>query len=298
MRRVIFHRATDLAHALALAEEHAEQARLLAGGTDLIVALRQDSRSLEPLHLIDLTSLARGAATDSLGAIEDNQAEISIGALVTHTQITQSPLLHRAAPLLAQACAQIGSLQIRNRGTIGGNLCNASPCADSAPALIALGAELILQSTRGERCLPLSAALLAPYKTALAPGEILTRIRFRRPVPDARMAFIKLGRRNAVSVSRMSIAVTLRQDAQSRMQEVRIAAGSVAPTPQRFPEIEQYLSGHAPSPERFAEAGRQLSARMVAACGRRWSTPYKQPVAEALLARALEQALEETRQNE
>jgi carbon-monoxide dehydrogenase medium subunit/xanthine dehydrogenase FAD-binding subunit len=297
VRRVIFHRARDLAQAVALAAEHGARGRLLAGGTDLIVALRKQTRAPEPLHLIDLTAIAPGGDGERLRAITLEDGRFSIGALVTHAEIVATPLVRRALPLLARACEQIGSVQIRNRGTLGGNLCNASPCADAAPPLIALGAELTLQSARGVRHVALCDALRAPYETALAPEEILTRIDVRPPAPGTGTAFLKLGRRNAVSVSRMSIAVLLRRDAEDRLQDVRIAAGSIAPIPQRFPKIEVYLNGHATSSARIAEAGRQLSQEMIRLCGRRWSTPYKEPVAAALLGRALESAIEETRQD-
>ncbi|MFO7653598.1 MAG: FAD binding domain-containing protein [Candidatus Krumholzibacteriia bacterium] len=286
MRRVIHHTPASIGEALALKAELGPDARLLAGGTDLLIALRQEPASAPPIEVIDLGQLA------DLAQIAVGDDAVVLGALATHAQIADHPALRVAVPLLADACAAVGSPQIRHRGTLGGNLVNASPCADTAPPLIALDAQLVLRSVRGERRVPLDAALLAPYRTALEADEILVAVTFPRPAAGTGTAFVKLGRRNALAVSRMSVAVRFRRDDGGRFADVRVAAGSVVPTPCRFPAVEELLDGQIVEPTVMAAAGRRLAEEMVRITGRRWSTPYKEPVAASLLERALQAAAE------
>jgi carbon-monoxide dehydrogenase medium subunit len=282
---VILGRAETLEAALERKAQRGEEARILAGGTDLVVELRgtdgQELHQQAPLELVDITRL------DGLDGIDVTDTTVTIGCLATHARVARHAAIHAHAPLLAAACAQVGSPPIRHRGTVAGNVCNASACADTLPPLLALDARLVAHSMRGERVLPVTDAVLAPYRTALAPDEMLTRIFFDRPAPETRSVFLKLGRRNALSVSRMSIAVVARLDPGGRWRDVRVAGGSVAPTPCRFTAIERLLEGEAAGEALAAEAGARLAAEMVALTGRRWSTPYKEPVVGALLGRAL-----------
>ncbi|GAG44948.1 unnamed protein product, partial [marine sediment metagenome] len=230
-------------------------------GTDLLVALRKESCSLPSVRLIDISrvpelqriaiddhppdtgissdeagSSVKACAGDEAGSSDeagntrrscgDSRPWVRIGALVTHAQIEKSTELHKRALLLCEASAEIGSPQIRNRGTIGGNICNASACADTIPPLITLGAQLAIHSVRGKRHLPLEDAIPAPYETVLADDEILTEISFPSLPIGAGSAFVKLGRRKALSISRMSIAVALERDHSGNLRRVRIAAGS------------------------------------------------------------------------
>lgn len=285
MRRIEGFNPASLNDALAAKSKLGELGRYIAGGTDVMVDLRGESGSLPPLQLIDLSHL------DELKGIVVNRSVVSVGALVTHSELVQSADLMKCAPLLSAASAEVGSPQIRSRGTIGGNICNASPCADTMPALVALNAQLILQSSDGERAIDIAEMLVAPYKTTLNPNELLTKIQFNALGENAHCAFVKLGRRLALSVSRMSVAVVFDLDSSGQMTGVRVAAGSVAPIVKRFTAVEDLLSAQIPSEELFAEAGRVLAAEMIGISGRRWSTPYKEPVAEALMARALRTAL-------
>ncbi len=319
MRRIEFHRARSLDEALAWKNRWGSEAALLAGGTDLIVGLREESPSLPALHVIDLGGLplraivsgassggpddpSRAAPAEETGS---DERWIRIGALATHAAIESDARIRRSASLLAQACGEVGSPLIRNRGTIGGNIMNASSCADTLPPLLALGADLVLCSARGARTIGLDGALLAPYRTAAEPDEILTEIRFRALPEAAGSSFHKLGRRNALSISRMSIAAVVRtaggsvgrdfeacdSGAGDVITEVRLAAGSVLPVPARFPEVERFLCGKPASSSLFEEAGRLVAGEMIRIAGRRWSTPYKEPVVAALVRRALEAAV-------
>jgi len=314
VRRFSFHRARSLDEALALKAAHGARGRFVAGGTDLLIELRRESADEPPLVVIDITPIAalRGIALEANGpeagggavpqAVPASQAAagseavatpgptLHIGPLTTHGELEHHALIRARIPLLADAAASIGSPQIRCRGTLGGNLATAAACADTAPPLLALDAVLTLRSVRGVRELALSDFLVAPHRTAIADDELLTDVRCALPALGSGMAFTKLGRRHALSISRLSIAVVLGRDEQGALGGVRVAAGSVAPAPRRFTAVETFLQGREDGPALFADAGRLLAQEMVRLTGRRWSTPYKEPVVAALLARALARA--------
>lgn len=285
MRRIGFHRAATLEEALDLRARWRDRASVVAGGTDLLVGLRSQSRSLPPLEVIDLTPLA------ALRGVELRDDRAWIGPLTSHAAIEQDDRLRRRAPLLAEACAAIGSPQIRHRGTLGGNLVNAASCADTLPPLVALGATFTLRSAEGRREVPAAGFVTAPYRTVLSSDEILTAVSVPLLREDERGAFRKLGRRNALSVSRLSIAVVCRRDGRGSLRNVRIAAGSLVPVARRFPEAEACLEGSSGEEAAIAAAGEALSAAVVRETGRRWSTPYKEPVAAAFLRRTIRAAL-------
>ncbi len=280
-----FIKPRTLNEALEFLAEKGEETKIIAGGTDLLVELRGiPAGEKGPDWVLDISSLAE------LQGIREDGEEIVIGSGVTHRDIHTSELIREAAPLLAAASATVGAAQHRNIATIGGNIMNASPAADTVPALIALEASAVLRSREGERVRPLSGIFVKPYQTDAAPGEILTAVRFRRLPAGANSAFVKLGRRNALAISRMNVAVVLflRDGA---IAEARVAPGSATPMPERFAAAEKILIGRKPSEELFRSAGAAVAAEMVERSGRRWSTPYKEPVIAALTARALREAL-------
>src|ERR1019366_3654989 len=207
------------------------------------------------------------------------------------TALMRSELVQKFAPLLRSAASSIGSPQIRDRGTVGGNVMNAAACADTVPPLIALGATVTLQSKAGCREMPLADLFVKPYQTKATPDELLTAIRFPKLPSIACNAFIKLGRRNALAISRMSVAAVLQIGRDGRIVEARIVPGAAFPTWKRVSEAEQMLLGEKPAAKLFAAAGQKVSEEMIKATGRRWSTEYKEPVLAVLVRRALEQCV-------
>jgi len=248
----------------------------IAGGTDLIPQLRGGKGR----RLLDIGGL-------HLDFIRDDGEWIEIGAGTTHAEIHENSLIKENLPLVGQACGLIGSSQIRNRGTLGGNIANASPCADSVPALLVYGAEIKLASRGGERRIGLAEFIKGPYRTARRPDELIISILCRKDTPATGGAFLKLGRRQAVNISRMSIAAIMKIGRDEVIESARVAAGSVFPAPSRIPEVEKMLSGAAVSPELFRKAGEIAAESMIAKSGRRWSTPYKEPVLIGLIRRVL-----------
>lgn len=258
--------------------------RPLAGGTDLLVQLREEGADEDISLLVDVHRIP---ALQEIGWQDDL---LQIGAAVTHSVAARHPLLLEFAPFLAQACHSVGSPQIRNRGTLGGSVCNASPAADPIPPLLALEAQAVLCGPAGERSLPLAAFLSAPNRPLLAQGELLTALRFA-PVEGARTAFVKLGRRKALAIARMNVAALAVQKS-GVVETLRLVPGAVLPKAMRITAAEELLLGKAPSRELIDRAARAVAVEMVAVTGRRWSTPYKEPVIETLCRRALEQVLE------
>lgn len=288
MRRFRFSRLSTLDELLKWKAEHGATARPIAGGTDLIVALREGGADLPAIEIGDITGISdlRGIGPDPEGPAGTGGG-FRVGPLSTHSELSCDSWICSKAALLAVGASEVGSPQIRNRGTIGGNVCNASPCADTVPPLIALGAVLTLRSLRGERALAIEDAILGPYRTAIDEDEVLTDIRFSAPADGSRSTFLKLGRRNALSISRMSIAVIIRVDGKGEMRDVRVAGGSIAPTPRRFRTVEAVLEGNLPREDLLAAAGKEMVAEMIRLTGRRWSAPYKEPVVASLLRRAV-----------
>lgn len=281
-----FARARTLEKALDFLDEHGETTRIIAGGTDLIVELRALAAGGDgPERVLDITPIK------SLRGIREEGRRVAIGALATHGEVASSALTTRNAPLLAKACSTVGALQHRNVATIGGNIINASPAADSVPALIALDAEVTFASKRGERTALLRDIFVKPYETDIAADELLVSVRFEKLPEGARTSFHKLARRNALAIARMNVAVVIVLEG-GKIAEARIAPGSATPMPDRIAIAEEVLLGKEPSEELFRLAGEKVSEEMIQRSGVRWSTPYKKPVIEALTARALREAVE------
>jgi CO/xanthine dehydrogenase FAD-binding subunit len=259
------------------------KAKIIAGGTDLVIGLR--NRDHTPQFIIDITRV------EALRMIGEKNGTISIGAAVTHSEIASSSLLKKYGKVLSDAASEIGSPQIRNIGTIGGNIVNASPAADTIPPLMVLNATGRVVSREGEKEVPLSQLFKGPYETNLKPHELLAHITFQKLPADVRSSFIRLARRNAMAIARMSVAILL-QTKKDRIEDIRISVGSVTPIPQRMSEAEVFLRGKSPDEEALKRASFKVSETMIHRSGVRPSTSYKRPVVEALFMRAMRKALE------
>jgi CO/xanthine dehydrogenase FAD-binding subunit len=258
---------------------YGDDARILAGGTDLLLNLKKGDSV--PKIVVDISRIPE------LSTLRDEGSHIFIGATATHTDLAESKLIRGEVPFLSEAAESVGSVQIRNAGTIGGNIVNASPAADTIPPLLALDAEALIVSYKGERQIPLANLFSGPYKTILSPHEFLAGVRFAKLTSGAGSYFLKLGRRRALSISRISIAVVLVFRKDERIEDVRICPGAVMPLPSRMVRAEQTLIGFYPHPDLFEEAGKRVAREIVEVTGRRPSTPYKEPVIKNLVQRAL-----------
>jgi CO/xanthine dehydrogenase FAD-binding subunit len=274
-----------LQEACRLLWEFRGAAKIIAGGTDLVIGLR--SGDLRPRCLIDITRI------EELRRIVEEKGRIIIGAGVTHSEISSSPIVKKYGGVLSKAATWIGSPQIRNLGTLGGNIVNASPAADMVPALMVLNAVGRILSFEGEKEIPLDQLFRGPYETNLKPHEILAQVKFPKLPAAAKSSFIRLARREAMAIARMSVAVVLQME-NGRIEEIRISAGSIAPAPQRMSEAEALLKGRSPDEEGLRLAACQISETMIRTSGIRPSTSYKKPVVEALFIRAVKQAVEDS----
>jgi CO/xanthine dehydrogenase FAD-binding subunit len=264
----------------ALAAGH-DDARVLAGGTDLLLELRRPGAQ-PPGAIVDIGRIG------ALRGIASSNGEVTVGPLTTHAELARSEEIVRHAGLLSEAASMVGSPQIRNRGTVGGNIMNAATCADTVPPLVALGAVMTLRSARGSRRLDIAEFFEKPYRTRARADELLVSIAFAPLSPAARSAFVKLGRRNALAIARLSVAAALVQDERGVIREARIVPGAALPVWKRVTEAESMLIGRPPSAALFEAAGRKVADVMIGLTGRRWSTEYKEPVLAVLARRALE----------
>ncbi|ADK81837.1 FAD binding domain-containing protein [Sediminispirochaeta smaragdinae] len=270
---------------LSLLDKYGSKARPVAGGTDLMIGIREGRLPGGAHALIDISRIPE------LSYIKKEGTWLRIGAGTTHAQIAASELVLHESLILQDASASVGSPQIRNRGTIGGNIVTAAQCADTVPALMVLDACVVLESVAGRREVPIVDFFPGPKKSDVHPGELVTEIRFPSIVDGYGASFEKLIRRKAVAKSRLNFAVVALQDASGMIQEMRLAIGSALPTTSRFPTVEQMLIGKRGDEGLLKEAGLAAAAYMIEKGGIRWSTDYKKPVVEKLVSRNIARAL-------
>ncbi len=267
--------------ALTLLAEHRGRARLIAGGTDLIIELERNIRT--PDAVIDISRLP-----DLDTITMDEEGDIHLGCLVTHNQAAASEWLVRRAYPLARACWEVGAPQIRNRGTIAGNLITASPANDTITPLWALDASVTLESLRGRRTLTFPEFFQGVRRTALADDEMLTDIRFRPLAENERGTFIKLGLRQAQAISVVNVAAIVQFDGE-KVARARLALGSVAPTSVRAGEAEAFLVGKRLDEETIARAGELAANAARPIDDIRGSAAYRREMVRVLTMRALRQ---------
>jgi len=258
-------------------------ARPIAGGTDLMVALTGEIGE-PPALVLDLWGL------DELRGIVLDGNAVSLGALTTYSEIRRSAVCREHLPALVEAAATIGAAQIQNRGTIGGNVANASPAGDTLPVLLALDASMVCGSSRGDRTVPADAFWPAYRETVLAPDELLLRIRV--PLPLGRETrFRKVGTRRAQSISKVVLALSWHDAGPGRpWTDVRLALGSVAPTPIRARATEAVLEGRLPTPETADRAAETLATEITPIDDVRSTAEYRRLVAARVLHRLIREA--------
>jgi carbon-monoxide dehydrogenase medium subunit len=279
-----YHEPTSIADAVALGARFGEAGRFLAGGTDLMIQMRRGR--VAPRHVLSLHRVA------GLDRIEEGDA-VRLGALVTHRSIERCPHFQGGLRALVEGAEVVGGHQIRNVATVGGNIVNASPAADVVPVLLALDATVTCLGPDGERTLPLAGFLSGPGQTERRPGDLLTSIRFDRLPPRAATAFLKAGRRKAMEISVVCVAVRLTLDAaDARCREARIALGAVAPTTIRARAAERALEGQPLTDEVLRRAGRLAAGECAPIDDVRASARYRRLLVETLVPRALARCLE------
>jgi carbon-monoxide dehydrogenase medium subunit len=265
---------------LSLFNRYGKESKVLAGGTDLLVNMKE--KGLSPKCLVNLKSVP------GLSYIRfDERTGLRIGALTTIREIETSPLIREKFPCLQEGARSLGSFQIRNRATLGGNLCNASPSADTAPALLVLGANVRLVAAKGERVVPLEKFFVGPGLTVLD-NEILTEVIVPASSAQARSVYLSLSRREAVDLAQVGVAFAARKD-QGRWKEVRLALGAVAPTPIRAYETEKVLEGREMDRGMIERAAKIACDEARPISDLRASSWYRCEMIKVLIQRALKQ---------
>ncbi|MGN6717679.1 MAG: FAD binding domain-containing protein [Candidatus Binatia bacterium] len=270
-------------------KEFGSDAKLVAGGTALIIMMKQ--RLVRPSCLISLRSV-RG-----LNGIELQNGGLRIGGLATHRQVESSPLVRRRLPMLAETYHHVATLRVRNMATVGGGLAHADPNQDPPPSLIALGATLKATSANGSRVIPMDEFFKDYYETVLNPDELITEVMVPKLPPNSGAAYIKFLPRTADDYATVSAAAVLTLDKSNKtIADVRIALGSVGVTPIRATAAEAVLRGQPLKTEAFAGAGEKAKEAVDPISDFRGSAGYKKDMAAVFVRRALEKALGDLRQ--
>ena len=278
MGEALYFAASTMNEAMKLLGQYGKKAVILAGGTDLVP--RINTYGLKPGALIYVGKLG-------LDYIKEEKGRISIGAATPMAKIAGSKIVAKKAAALSEAAQQAGTAAVRTAGTIGGNVANASPAADLATPLLALDAELSLVSQKKKRMVALKDFFKGPGQTVLQPGEMIKEISF--PIPKGKTAFIKLGRRKALTLSVVNAAVRLDVN-RKKCQEARIALGSVAPTPLRCLKAEGLLTGQEISKDLIGQCASEAMAASSPIDDQRASAWYRKKAGAAVVAKALAKA--------
>ncbi|MFW6377803.1 MAG: FAD binding domain-containing protein [Bacillota bacterium] len=284
-----FYKTTKVDEAVRLLAEN--KLKLLAGGTDFMVDLRNEEDFLNDyMGILDLSNIYE------LKNITENDDYIEIGAMVTHGDIVESDLIRKYYPALAQSSESVGSTQIRNRATIGGNICNAAACADTLGPLIAFEARAVLKSVNGMRTMDVSEFVKWPYETEINENEILVSFILPKPEEGTYSGFQKIGRRQALAITRISLAVTAVIES-GIIKDINLVPGSATPVPTTFSKVEAEIKGKKLSEIDSEEIGEKAAEEMIGITGERWSTPYKKPALATLFRRAIKNLQEEVANN-
>jgi CO/xanthine dehydrogenase FAD-binding subunit len=277
---------SSVEEALAMLAEREGRARVVAGGTDLIIQLTEGQRSAD--CLVDITRIPE------LNRITLEDGMVVLGANVTHRQVSESPLVRERATVLAEACRAVGSLQIRNMGTLGGNVVNAMPAADGSIALLALEAEAEIADGTGRRWVPLPDLFAGPGVSRVdSTREMLTALRFHALRERQGSALERIARRRALALPILicAVVVTLSEDG-GDFESARIALGPVAPVPFRASQAEESLRGAAVSLETMARAGEiAMQESHPRSSLLRASREYREEIIKVLVRRGLERAV-------
>lgn len=289
MKRFHYVKPKTLTEASAFMAEHDGEAKLHAGGTDLLILMREGV--IAPRYIVDIKEIP-----DLREISLDEVAGLTVGAATSLNTVTSLPITREKFGLLAEAAETVGSYQVRSRATIGGNICNASPSADTVPALLVLGAMARVFGDGEEKAIPLDAFLTGPGETVLGPGDILISIQVPFPPAGSVYRYLKLGRVRAVDLALVGVAIIgFPQAGNPSGYGFRIALGAVAPTPIRAPEAEAVLA-ESVSDEAIEKASVAAMITTKPISDVRASAGYRLAMVRVLTRRGIKEVLEELNQ--
>lgn len=279
MKEIMYFAPSRVDEALKILAEHREKVTILAGGTDIVP--RMNYYDVEPDILLYIGGLG-------LNYLKVEEGKLVIGSTTTWSKLACDSLVAEKASVLSEAARHGGSIAIRNAGTIGGNLANASPAADLATPLMVMDAELLLASAKGERIVSVTDFFTGPGETVLKPDELIIEIRVPA-LAKSKTAFLKLGRRRAMTLSVVNVAVRLDTE-DGTCHDARIALGSMAPTPIRCVKAEEKLKGKSVDKGLINECAEQAVAESNPIDDQRATAWYRRKAGKALVSRAIAQA--------
>lgn len=281
--RFAFHQPASVAEALEVLGQYGDEAAVIAGGTDLLVNMKH--KKLAPKHLVGLEGI------EELDGLSAYNGGMVIGPRLTAAALANDGRLTGAAKALALGAGALGSPQVRNRATVGGNVCTARPAADMCLPLLALGAKALLAGPAGPRELPLDEFFLGPGQTAKDPGELLTGLLIPRPAEGSGAGYEKLGLRKALEIALVNVAAVLTLESDGKtIKQAKVALGAVAPTPLLASGASAALIGQPAGDETFAWAGQAAASDAKPITDHRGSAEFRREVVEVLTHRALRQA--------
>jgi carbon-monoxide dehydrogenase medium subunit len=281
MRDFEYFEPSSVKEAVSLLAKYKKEAKVLAGGSDLMVNLKHDV--IRPKYIINIGAIPKLNYIDF-----DHGKEIRIGALTTMRALIDSAKLRQKCPVIPQAVGQLGNPAIRNVATLGGNLCNASPAADSAPVLIGLSAKANIVGPDGERVIPLEDFFSGPHSNVLKVGEMLTEVQVPLPPANTRGIYLKYGGRGVADLAIVGVAIIADIEAKSEFcNDIKIVLGSVAPTPMRAKKAENSIKGHVVT-QALIEKSAQIAANEARPItDNRSSAGYRKTLVNVYVRRAL-----------
>ncbi len=282
--------ASSLREACALLAEHGDKARLMAGGTDLIIKLRH--RAMQPDYIVGLRGVSGLDKVDF-----DPVKGLRIGALARLAQVASNTDVRKHYPALSGAAGVTATVQIRNMGTVVGNICNAAPSADTATPLLVYGAEVVIVHPGGERRLALDEFFRGPGLTALESGEIVKELLLPPPVAGSGSDYQKISERSKVDIAAVGVSSLMVLGESGAISAVRIALGAVGPTPLRARRAEKSLAGQVPEDGLLGRAAEMAAEECSPISDMRASADYRRRMVAVLTGRALEQSLAMARSN-
>lgn len=290
MQEFIYEAPTSVAQAVTLLKRLGEKARPICGGTDIMIQMRAGVR--RPDCLIDVKQIK------DLRQIKfDSKSGARLGAAVPCIEVYESEALRKHYPGLTEAAHLIGSLQIQNRASVGGNLCNGSPAADTTPALIALGAKAKIAG-KGTRQVPVEEFVISPGRTVLKPGELLVEFLIPAPKPHSSDSYLRFIPRNEMDIAIVNAAAYVELDeSRNRITSARLALGAVAPTPLFLEEAAEALRGAEANEETYLKAGEAAAEAARPIADMRGGIAQRRHLSKIMIKRALEGAVARARNN-
>lgn len=278
-----------LTECLDILAQYGSETTILAGGTDVMISLRSNVK--KPGIILDISRLPETRL------VEPSGETVRVGSTLTYSELIDHPVISHEFPALRSAMGCVGSLQIRNVGTLGGNIANSSPAADSFPPMMLRDAEIIIQKKGSLRIQKLEKLIVGAYSNTLEPDELITGIILKKAETGSRESYQRIGRRKSLSIARINAGILGRLNDSGEIQDVRISIGSVAPAPMRITDVERNLIGLRPELKTIREAGQMIAQRIIELVGVRQSTEYKQPAIAGLAQKCLEDVFLDSNSN-